>query len=287
MRPRRVLDEALNKLRRRNRPAITAADVFDVGVLAVDQFVVGLVQRHTPDFFADQLARRAQFGRQLVIVAKKTRILFTQRYHDRTRQRREVDDQAWLEALLRVPQYIGEHEAAFGIGVQHFDSLPRHRRDNVARSLGIARRHVLDEADQPDRINSRLASRQRQHQSGNASGTAHVALHVFHAGCRFHGNAAGIEHHAFADKAHRLGALRLGTVPLHDRDARRPHAAHGDCEKRAHLQLLQRRNVQDFDIDAGFGQLLDAVGKLDRTQNVGRLIDQFARQHDAVGNRAA
>ena len=35
-----------------------------------------------------------------------------------------------------------------------------------------------------------------------------------------HGNAAGVEADAFADEAHRLGALRLGAVPLHHDHAR-------------------------------------------------------------------
>src|SRR5262249_20583735 len=57
MRPRGVLAEALDELRRGNGAGVpSAADVLHVGVLAVDLLVVGLVERHAPNPFARDLA---------------------------------------------------------------------------------------------------------------------------------------------------------------------------------------------------------------------------------------
>src|SRR5262245_27525654 len=49
MGPGGVLDETLQELGGCDRPAVAAADVLHVGVLAVDQLVVGLGERHAPD----------------------------------------------------------------------------------------------------------------------------------------------------------------------------------------------------------------------------------------------
>ena len=49
-----------------------------------------------------------------------------------------------LKRSLAVPERIGQHEAALGVGVDHLDGLARHRGDDVARALRIAVDHVLD-----------------------------------------------------------------------------------------------------------------------------------------------
>src|SRR3546814_5274666 len=70
----------------------------------------------------------------------------------------QIDDQARLEVLLRVPQRIAQHEAAFRIGVQHFDGLARHRGHHVARALRGAGRHVLHQAARSEEHTSELQS---------------------------------------------------------------------------------------------------------------------------------
>ena len=42
-------------------------------------------------------------------------------------ERREIDHEFRLEALVDVVQHVGEHEAAFGVGVDDLDGLARHR----------------------------------------------------------------------------------------------------------------------------------------------------------------
>ena len=49
-----------------------------------------------------------------------------------------------LKPGVDVMQHVGEHEPAFGVGVDDLDGLARHGGDDVARPLRIAVRHVLD-----------------------------------------------------------------------------------------------------------------------------------------------
>ena len=113
-----------------------------------------------------------------------------------------------LKRSCDVPKAVGEHHAALGIGVQHLDRLPRHGGHDVARTLRGPARHVLDETDDADGVNLRLARRKLVHQPDDASRSRHVALHLLHAGSGLERYAAGIEGDAFADDGDRLAALR-------------------------------------------------------------------------------
>ena len=74
-------------------------------------------------------------------------MVLAERHDDGPGQGREVDHRLRLEAVLRVPERIGEHEPAFGVGIDDLDGLAGHRRDDVAGPIGVAVGHVLDEAD--------------------------------------------------------------------------------------------------------------------------------------------
>ena len=108
-----------------------------------------------------------------------------------------------LKRSLAVPERVGQHEPAFGIGVDDLDGLARHRGDDVAGTLGVAVGHVFDQADDADGVDLGLAGGKRVHQAGHGGGTAHVALHVLHAAGRLDRNAAGVEDHALADEGDR------------------------------------------------------------------------------------
>lgn len=151
---------------------------------------------------------------------------------------RQIDDELRLVSLLRVPEHVGEHEAAFRVRIDHFDRLARHRRHDISGAHGITRRHVFDAADQADRIDVGLALGERMHQADHGGGATHVALHVFHAGRTLDRDAAGVEDHAFADEAQRLlRLLALRAVPNHDRHARGPRAALPDAQQEPILSL--------------------------------------------------
>src|SRR5258708_28890229 len=98
----------------------------------------------------------------------------TETNNNRAGQCREVDHELGIELFLCVPQYIRQDEATLGVGIDHFDRLARVTPDNIAWALRGARRHVLNEADQTDRVDLRLAARERGHQTNYGAGTGHV-----------------------------------------------------------------------------------------------------------------
>jgi len=81
-------------------------------------------------------------------------------------------------------QHIGQHEAAFGVGIDDFDRLARHRLDNVAWALRFAVRHVLNQPDRANHIDFGFARGKGVHEADDASSAGHVAFHVFHSRCR-------------------------------------------------------------------------------------------------------
>ena len=123
---------------------------------------------------------------------------------DRTGEGRQVDNRRRLEVLLHVGDRVGQHEPPFGIGVDHFDGLAGHGRDDVAGTLGIAARHVLDEPANADDVRLGLAKGERLHRSRHGPSAAHVPFHCFHARGGLDRDAAGIEGYALADECGRL-----------------------------------------------------------------------------------
>src|SRR4029079_19336736 len=91
--------------------AVTATDVLHVGVLAVDQFVVGLPEGHAPDLLPGRLACAGELAGQPVVIAEKTGILLAERDDDSARQCRQIHNEARLEPVLRLPKYVRQDEA--------------------------------------------------------------------------------------------------------------------------------------------------------------------------------
>ena len=181
---------------------------------------------------------------------------------DRAGQRRQIDDEFRLELALRVGERIGQHQPAFGVGVQHFDGLARHRFHHIVRALRLAVRHVLDQADHADGVDLRLARGQRQHRADDGGGAAHVALHAHHAGAGLERQAAGIETHALADEGDRRVLLLARAVPLHDDELAFALAALPHAQQRAHAELLHLGFAQHLDLHAELGeQRLGAAGE--------------------------
>ncbi len=94
-------------------------------------------------------------------------------------------------------------------------------------------------------------------------------------------NAAGIETNALADEGDRLLAA-LAAVPAHDHGAAGLRRALGDAEQRAHAKFRHRLDVENLDVDAELAQLAGAAGEFLGKQHVRRLVDEFARDDDAV-----
>src|SRR5205807_2666342 len=142
-----------------------------------------------------------------------------------------------------------EHEPALGVGVDDFDGLAGHRSDDIAGALGIAVRHVLDQTDCADRVDLGLAAGERPHEADHAGCARHVALHVFHAGCRLDRDAAGVEAYALADEGDGRRTF-LAAVPAHHHEAAVLPRALPDTQQRAHAELAHCFDVESLDTDA-------------------------------------
>ncbi len=78
-----------------------------------------------------------------------------------------------------------------------------------------------------------------------------------------------------------------GALPLHHHDMTRLHAALPDGEQRIHAELCSVLRAEHLDLHAELGELLGALSELGRPEHVGRLVDEIAREHHAVGEGAA
>src|SRR5262249_12608251 len=151
--------------------------------------------------------------------------------------------------------------ATLGVGVDHFDGLPRHALDDVARPLGVAAWHVLDQGADAHDIDPRLARGEQAHGAGDGPRATHVPLHVFHAAGRLQRDAAGVEAHALADQ--RNGLLRLGPVhPAHHQELRIALAALTNAQQGVHAELLHLGLAQDLDLDSDPGEFARATREL-------------------------
>ena len=102
---------------------------------------------------------------------------------------------AGLKWSCAIPERVGQHEAALGVGVDHLDGLPGHRFHDVARPLRGARGHVLDEAGDADDVHARLRPASAFMRPSTVP--APPMSGYFRRG--LDGNAAGIERDALAE----------------------------------------------------------------------------------------
>ncbi len=208
-----------------------------------------------------------------------------QRDDHRTGQRREVNHGSRSKLLLSPGDRIAQHQPPFGIGVDHFDGLTRHRRNHITRPLSIAIGHVFNQPADPDHIGLGPALGQCEHSAGDSPCPAHVPLHVFHPARRLDRNPASVESHALANKGGWPFACR-SAVPFHHQQARLAHRSLRDAEQRAHAEsghfgLIQHANRNPGSGEAGFGPFDEAFW----IDDVGWFGDQFAGELNAIGQR--
>ena len=138
------------------------------------------------------------------------------------------------EKRFAYDKHVGEHETAFGVGVDDLDELAVRRLHDVARLHRFARRHVRRRADETHDVDRKFHAADRFHRAEHAGGAAHVELHPLHALRRLDRDAAGVEAEAFADERDRLGAsappfvLERDELGILRRSLR-------DAEERSHL----------------------------------------------------
>ena len=245
-----VIDEALDELGRGDRPALARADVLHVGDRRIDQPVDRLRPSAAPQLVADCLAGGEQLLGELVVVGEQPAIFVAQADHHRAGQRGEIDHRssACNCAATRSSRRHSTSRPSASVLITS-TVWPDMRRDDVARPLGIAVGHILDQPADADDIRLGLALGERLHRADDRAGAAHVPLHGFHAGGGLDRDAAGVEGHALADEGDRRLAV-LAAIPSQDEHPRLADRALGDAEQRAHAELGHRRAVEHLDFDA-------------------------------------
>ena len=187
---------------------------------------------------------------------------------------------ARLEAVLRVPEHVGEHQPALGVGVDHLDGVALHRAHHVARALRLAVRHVLDEADEarrrwPAPCAARASSSRRRRPPAPPMSIVISSM-----------PAAGLIEMPPVSKTTPLptsanGRRVAAALPLHDDDLGRALRPLPDRQQRPHAERLELGLLEHLDLDAELAQAGQPLGELARGQHVGRLADEVAGEVDA------
>ena len=113
---------------------------------------------------------------------------------------------------------IGQHEAAFGIGVADLDRESLSAAVDVPGAKRRRRNGVLDDRQQHPKPQAEARIHHHVGEPQSCGGARHVLLHEAHAGLWFDVETAGIESHTLADQC---DARRIGRPPSEIDEARR------------------------------------------------------------------
>ena len=207
--------------------------------------------------------------------------------HAGASQRRDVDNRFRFETL-NVGQDVAQHQAAFGVGVQHFHRLAGHGGQNVARTIGATARHVFTARQHADDVQRQLQLGNHPHHAVHRRGAAHVVLHLVHAFGRLDGDAARVEGQAFTDQHDRARVLRRVAFILDDRHQRLVLRAVADGEIGVHPQLahlLFADHAGNDVLAVGIGQLTRLGSQIGGVTDVRRHVAKIFRRFDAGGDR--
>ena len=229
VRPRPLARELLEELRREHGRALAQRRaVLHVGERGVDVAPVARVQRERPDEVAAALAGGDDPVAPVVVVREEAGVEVAERELHRAGQRREVEDVRRALAP-RVPERVGEHEAALGVGVDDLDRLPVRGAQDVAGAERVAAGQVLGGGEHGDRAHGQLQRGDGADAVQRARAARHVALHVLHLRGGLQRDPAGVEGDRLADEPERdVGARR----PSAGRSAARSGAARCGCRGR-------------------------------------------------------
>ena len=200
MQPGNVLGKLFEEHGCGNGAALTSPGIDDVGDIGTDVFLVFVVERQAPHFLASFGKRLAEPLVHGVVVGEDTSIDVAKRHHYSTSERGGVD-QVRATELAGVEQAVGQHQAAFGIGIDDLDRLAGHGNLHVAWLLRLARRHVFRGQNDGRDLQLGLEQSDGAHGADHGGPAGHVVLHLLHAVAGLDGNAAGIESDALSDQA--------------------------------------------------------------------------------------
>ena len=142
-------------------------------------------------------------------------------------------------------QRVGEHDAALGVGIEHFDRLAFGRVHDVARHVGLSVGHVHRRAHDPHHVERQLEQGDRAQRADHRGAARHVALHPVHVARGFDRDPAAVEGDPLADQCDRR-TPRPARSPLQGDHAGR-HRRAGTWSRLLEIRAL---NVSASDIRA-------------------------------------
>ncbi|ABA48928.1 hypothetical protein BURPS1710b_1175 [Burkholderia pseudomallei 1710b] len=284
VRPRIVFREARQEARGRHAAGRAPADVREIREVRLQLILILVVERQAPRRIARFARRVEQLARERVVLREEAGVVVAERDDARARQRRDVDHGGRLEAL-RVRERVAQDEAALRVGVEHLDRQALHARDDVARLVRVAGRHVLAGRHDRDDVDLQAHFGDRAHRAEHRARAAHVVLHLVHSLARLQRNAAGVERDALADE-HDGRRLRGRAPVLQHDELRRLDRALRDRQERAHLERLDLLQAQHVDFQAPvLRDLLRGVREVGRRADVAGQIAEVAREVHPVRER--
>ena len=114
-------------------------------------FAVIGVQRHAPCGVLLRFTGGLQLLREFFVIGEQTCVVVTQCDHARTGECCHINHGGGFVAF-GIGEGVAQNQATFGVGIQNFNGQTGHGGDDVARLVGIARRHVFAGGDQADHI---------------------------------------------------------------------------------------------------------------------------------------
>ena len=160
VRPAHSVRELPQEAGRGDGAGFAAGDIRHVGEIAFQEVGVFLGDRHAPGAVVGALARGGERRGELVVRREQAAVVRAERDHAGARERRDVDDGAWLEAA-RIGDAVAKDQTALGVGVQDLDGLAGHRGHDVARLGRAPAWHVLAGRDDADDVQRRADGRDR------------------------------------------------------------------------------------------------------------------------------
>ena len=285
MHPGRAVHELGQKEGRADGASLASAAVLHVGDIALDQVFVLIEHGQFPESLAGLFPGVDGLLDQFIVVAHDSRAGFAQGGHHGSRQSRHVHQPG--DALLPgVTQGVGQHQAAFGVGVDHFYRLSVHGPNYVSGTLGGRSGHVLRGRDHGQDVYLGFGLSDDLHGGDHRCAPGHITLHGLHAAGGFQRNPAGVKGDSLADEAQVV--LRVGGVAVitQDDELGRFVGALGDAHERAHAHLLHLRVFQNLYLETLlFRHFLGRLRHAGRCHVIGRLVDHVTGDDGRPGHR--
>ena len=270
------------------RASVRPTDVLHVGHRRVKLGLVVVGQRQPPHPLASALGGIGQLVHPPIVVAHEPGHLGAQRHHARPGEGGQINDGIGL-GLTSQRQGVGQHQAALGVGVEHFHCLTVGHGEHIAGPGGIAPQHVVGHGHVAGDLHRGCRRGDGGHHAQHCRSPAHVAFHGHHPGAGLDRQAAGVEGEALAHQRHRPPALGLrvgGIRHLHEpgRLLRPPvHPQQAAQLGLANAVEVEHRYLQPLPV----GHLLGYLGKPLGSKRSAGLVYQIAHEAHRLGHPSA